>query len=206
MFQKKVTTEEELRSIMGEPSELVKRKVISYLDHHCQRLISLSPFVVLATADRFGYCDASPRGDMPGFVRVIDEKHLLIPERPGNKRGDSLRNILSNPRIGLLFFIPGWKETLRVNGKACLVRDDAWLEQMAVNKAKPLIAIGVEVEECFIHCAKALLRSKLWQPEAWPSLENFPSAASILHEHARLSDMDVAKIEERLQKSYTKLY
>jgi PPOX class probable FMN-dependent enzyme len=127
IFRDIVETEDELRSIIGEPSKLANRKVISHLDKNCRDFIERSPFLVISTADQSGFCDTSPRGDMPGFVLVLDEKRLIIPERPGNKRIDSMRNILSNPRIGLLFFIPAMGETLRVNGKAFLVKDERLL-------------------------------------------------------------------------------
>lgn len=121
-FLQKVETEEELRSMMGTPSEVVKRKAIPYLDQNCVEFISNSPFLVISTSDESGFCDVSPRGDHAGFVQVLSKKYLLIPERPGNKRMDSLRNILTNPRIGLLFMIPGLGETLRVNEKQCWSR------------------------------------------------------------------------------------
>jgi len=203
-FKNTIETEEELRSIIGFPSELVIRKVITDLDHHCYDFISKSPFLVISTSDNLGFCDVSPRGDMPGFVRVLDNKHLIIPERPGNKRIDSMRNILLNPKVGLLFFIPGLGETLRVNGKACLVKDDELLEKMAVKGQKPIVGIGVEVEECFIHCAKAFKRSKLWEPSSWANKETLPSAAKILFEHAKIPNSSVDIIAERLQESYTK--
>jgi uncharacterized protein len=204
IFKEVVSSEEELRSIIGYPSELAKRKVISYIDHHCRDFISRSPFVVISTADSSGFCDASPRGDMPGFVHVLDEKRLVIPERPGNRRIDSLRNILSNPRIGLLFFIPGLGETLRVNGKAFLVKDEDLLERMVVQEKKPLLGIGVEVEECFIHCAKAFKRSRLWEVESWEPNETLPSAAKIYADHAKLPDMTEEDIAKRLQEGYKK--
>ncbi len=197
-FNDTVENEEELRSIVGFPSELVKRKAISYIDAHCSDFISKSPFLVLSTADTEGFCDVSPRGDAPGFVLVLDEKHLIIPERPGNRRIDSMKNILSNPRVGLLFTIPGMEETLRVNGKATLVKDEAILEQMKVNNRKPLLGIGVEVEECFIHCAKAFKRSKLWDPHSWARKELLPSASAILSPEDK---------DEILEESYrTRLY
>ncbi|CAH2715295.1 hypothetical protein BACCIP111895_02479 [Neobacillus rhizosphaerae] len=202
-FKLAVETEEELRSIMGFPSELVKNKVITYLDHYCSDFISKSPFLVISTSDSSGFCDVSPRGDSPGFVLVLDEKRLMIPERTGNKRMDSMRNILSNPRVGLVFFIPGLGETLRINGKATLVKDDELLEQMAVNGRKPLLGIGVEVEECFIHCAKAFKRSGLWEPSSWINQDTLPSAAKILFEHAKLPNTSAETIAERLQESYT---
>ena len=162
LFKDSIETEEELRSIVGFPSELVENKVITHLDHNCIDFISQSPFIVMSTSDDFGYCDASPRGDKPGFVLVLNEKQLIIPERPGNRRIDTLRNILLNPRIGLLFFIPGLGETLRINGTATIVKDEVLLKRMAVEDKRPLLGIGIEVEECFIHCAKAFKRSGLW--------------------------------------------
>ncbi|MCM3765169.1 pyridoxamine 5'-phosphate oxidase family protein [Neobacillus niacini] len=203
-FKNKVETDEELRSIIGFPSELASKKVISYIDSHCAEFIAKSPFLVLATADEHGYCDVSPRGDMPGFVYVLNEKQVVIPERPGNKRLDSLRNILSNPKIGLLFFIPGLKETLRINGKAAIIKDVELLEKMAVKGKIPLLGIGVEVEECFVHCAKALKRSSLWDTGSWPAKEALPSAAKILFEHAKLPNSTVDTIQKGLEESYTK--
>lgn len=204
MFKDMIETEAELRSLLGTPSELASKKVIHHLDHHCVEFLSKSPFLVMATADKQGFCDVSPRGDRPGFVHVLNEKQFVIPERPGNKRVDSLRNILSNPRVGLQFFIPGLGETLRVNGKACIVRDDVLLEKMAVRGRKPLLGIGVDVEECFIHCAKALRRSGLWDTESWLEKELLPSAAKILFAHAKLPDSNVDTIQKSLEESYTK--
>ncbi|MCP8968957.1 pyridoxamine 5'-phosphate oxidase family protein [Ectobacillus ponti] len=202
-FTNLIETEAELRDMLGYPSELVARKVIDHLDSNCEEFISKSPFLVVATSDAHGFCDVSPRGDAPGFVQVLSGKQLLIPERPGNKRMDTLRNILQNPQVGLLFLIPGLGETLRVNGKAVLVKDEALLESMAVQGKKPLLGIGVEVEECFIHCAKAFKRSKLWEPKEWNSREKLPSAAKILFEHAKLPNTSRESIQERLEESYT---
>ncbi|MCP3033041.1 pyridoxamine 5'-phosphate oxidase family protein [Halobacillus sp. A1] len=203
-FKNIIQTEEELRSMIGFPSELVHNKVITYLDNHCAQFISKSPFLVISTSDEYGFCDVSPRGDMTGFVQVLSEKQLVIPERPGNKRIDTMRNILSNPRIGLLFFIPGLGETLRINGKAALVTDDELLESMAFKGKKPLVGIGVEVEECFIHCAKAFKRSGLWEPDSWPQQTILPSAAKIIFEHAKLPNMSVDSIQKRLEEGYSK--
>lgn len=203
-FKNKVKSEEELRSLIGFPSELASKKVISYIDHHCAEFIAESPFLVMATSDEHGFCDVSPRGDKAGFVHVLNEKQFIIPERPGNKRLDSLRNILSNPRIGLLFFIPGLEETLRVNGRAVIVKDEELLEKMAVKGKAPLLGIGVEVEECFIHCAKALKRSGLWDTGSWPAKDTLPSAARILFEHAKLPDSTVETIQKGLEESYRK--
>lgn len=122
-----IKSEEELRAILGYPSELVKNKAIDALDEHCRQFIAKSPLLIMATSDAEGLCDVSPRGDAPGFVLVLDDNHLVIPERPGNRRMDSLRNILSNPNAGLIFLIPGLEETLRVNGRAYIVRDEELL-------------------------------------------------------------------------------
>jgi uncharacterized protein len=204
MSTKVITTADELKEKFGTPSELVKNKVINYLDHHCIDFISRSPFLLLSTSNQNGKCDVSPRGDHAGFVKIIDEKRFLIPERPGNKRMDSFYNILSNPHAGLIFLIPGLEETLRINGKASLVQDEELLEEMAINGKNPLIAIAIEVEECYIHCAKAFKRSGLWQPNSWPPATSLPSAAEILSSHAKTANLTVEEVEERLKESYTK--
>jgi PPOX class probable FMN-dependent enzyme len=201
-FPNTVKTVEELWEITGKPSELVRNKVISYLDEHCRDFIKKSPFLTISTADESGLCDVSPRGDGANFVHVINEKQLIIPERPGNKRMDSMRNILSNPNIGLLFLIPGLGETLRINGKASVIRDEELLEKMAVDGKKPLLGIGVNVEECFIHCAKAFRRSELWNPESWINKEELPKGAKILAAHAKLPNADEEAVGKILEKSY----
>ncbi|MGH2317650.1 pyridoxamine 5'-phosphate oxidase family protein [Planococcus sp. SE5232] len=201
-FPNTIKTVEELREITGKPSELVNNKVISYIDEHCSGFIAKSPFLTLSTADESGFCDVSPRGDKAGFVYVLNDKQLIIPERPGNKRMDSMRNILSNPNIGLLFLIPGLGETLRINGKASVIHDEELLEKMAVNGKSPLLGIGVEVEECFIHCAKAFKRSELWNPETWADKEELPKGAKILAAHAKLPNVDEEAIGKLLEKSY----
>ncbi|RTR35721.1 pyridoxamine 5'-phosphate oxidase family protein [Robertmurraya yapensis] len=197
-----ITTEEELHELMGYPSELVKRKVISALDEHCQKFIAKSPFLVISSSDDFGNCDVSPRGDEPGFIYIENEHRLVIPERPGNKRMDTLRNILKNPRVGLIFFIPGLGETLRVNGKASITKNANILEKMAARGKAPIVGIRVEVEECFIHCAKAFKRSKLWEPQMWLEKDDLPTASEILFAHSKFTS--ATEIEERLQESYTK--
>lgn len=201
-FPNTVKTVEELWELTGQPSELVRNKVISYVDGHCRDFIANSPFLTMATADESGFCDVSPRGDAPGFVHVLNESQLIIPERPGNKRMDSMRNILSNPAIGLLFFIPGLGETLRINGKASVISDEELLEKMAVEGKRPLLGIGIDVEECFIHCAKAFRRSGLWNPETWAEKEELPKGAKILAAHAKLPNVDEEAIGKLLEKSY----
>lgn len=141
-------------------------------------------------------------GTHPGFVHILNEKQLVIPERPGNKRVDSLRNIIANPRAGLLFFIPGLGETLRIKGRAEIIQDPDVLKKMAVKNRLPELGIAVEVEECFIHCAKAFIRSKLWQPEAWIAEGKHPNAARMLFTHAKLPGSTMDSIQDRLDESY----
>lgn len=204
IFKEMITTDQELRSLLGTPSKNVSNKTIDYLDHHCQDYISKSPIVFLSTADSNGHCDTSPRGDAPGFVHIVDQHHFVIPERPGNKRMDSLRNIVANPHIGLIFVIPGLEETLRVNGKACIIKDSEILNKMEVNGKIPLLGIGVQVEECYIHCAKAFKRSKLWQSETWLPNNQLPNPANILADHINLPDVTSAKVQISLDESYSK--
>jgi hypothetical protein len=201
-FKETIRTEDELRLMMGFPSELVKNKTISIIDSHCRDFISKSPFLVLSTSDKEGHCDVSPRGDLPGFVQVLNENQIVIPERPGNKRMDSMRNILSNPRVGLIFFIPGLGETLRINGQATLIKDSKILESMAVKGKSPLVGIVVDVEECFIHCAKAFIRSGLWNPSSWQEKELLPSVATIISDHVNLPNTTAQTVEEGLKESY----
>lgn len=196
-----IGSEAELRSLIGYSSDLVQHKVIANVDTHCRAFIAKSPFLIISTSDASGRCDASPRGDHPGFVHVMDDRHLIIPERPGNKRIDSLRNIITNPQIGLLFIIPGLGETLRVNGRAFVTKDEKLLRPMAVNDRPPIVGILVKAAECFLHCAKAFLRSKLWNPGSWPA--TVPSASKILSEHAKLSGMTAETIAARLEDGYT---
>ncbi|MFN0119087.1 MAG: pyridoxamine 5'-phosphate oxidase family protein [Blastocatellia bacterium] len=180
MFINKITTMEELRSLYGQPGKVSLAKERPAMDQNAQAFVGLSPFVLIATADSEGRCDVSPKGDKPGFVRVIDEKHLLIPDRPGNNRLDSLANLIANPRIGLLFLIPGRGDTLRVNGKAWIVSDDDLLEILAVDGKRPRTAIGVEAAEVYLHCPKAFMRSGLWNPQAWPPEHQLPGMCEML--------------------------
>ena len=203
-LQDVVTSVEDLQAWLGAPSQLAANKVIDHLDAHVRHFLSQSPFLTMSTADEDGCCDVSPRGDAPGFVHVLDDKRLVIPERPGNKRIDSIRNILSNPHVGLLFLIPGLEETLRINGRAAVVRDAELLAKMAVNGRSPLLGIVVEVEECFIHCAKALKRSGLWKPETWREKSQLPNPAAIIAAHVKLPGMTTEKVEGMLEESYTK--
>ena len=202
-FAHAVTSREELAGVYGPPEEPAREKVIDHLDRHCADFIARSPFVLLATADRSGGCDVSPRGGPPGFVEVCDPKRLVLPDARGNRRLDSLRNVLDGGRVGLLFLIPGLDETLRVNGRACLTRDPAVLARHTTNDRTPKIAVGVEVEEAFLHCAKAFRRSSLWEPEAWPSLEGLARPAQIWRDHIAMPDLTTELIEDYLEDDYT---
>jgi uncharacterized protein len=207
MFRDLVTEEKDLRALLGTPSDIALRKQISRLDVHCRAVIAHAPFVVLATAGADGRCDVSPKGDPAGFVRVLDDTHLVIPDRPGNKRLDGMRNILANPHVGLLFLVPARGETLRVNGRACITRDADLLATMAVDGKVPSLAIGVEVEEVFLHCAKAFKRSGLWEPSRWPDLAHLCSSATMFHDQVPTPGMTVEDFERRLETGYrTNLY
>jgi uncharacterized protein len=203
VFRKPVTTEADLRALVGQPAALALAKELSALDVHCRDFIARSPFLLLATSGAEGRCDVSPKGDGPGFVLVLDERHLLIPDRPGNKRLDGMRNLLANPHVGLIFLIPGVEETLRVNGRGWIVRDEDLLARCEARGKVPPLGIGVEVEEAFIHCAKAFKRSGLWAPERWPDLTGLASTATMLHDQTRPPGVSVADVERALQESYT---
>ena len=206
-FTQQVRSTEELTAILGTPSLMALKKELTALDEHMRRFIAHSPFLVISTHSADGRCDASPRGDAPGFIHVVDERTLLIPDRFGNKRADSFRNILETGRVGLLFLIPGVGETLRVNGRAVIIRDEVWLTPLTAQGKQPLGAGAVEVEECYLQCAKALIRSKLWKPEGWPNLQSLPCAAEMFTDHVKMPEYDVATMRAALDGAYKdKLY
>jgi PPOX class probable FMN-dependent enzyme len=159
-------SESALRALYAAPGERALRKQLDRLDEHCRRFIAISPFLVLSSGDAEGRMDASPRGGAPGFVKALDDHTLLIPDSKGNNRLDSLANLLRSPGVGLLFLVPGVDETLRVNGRASLSTDAKHLEACADERRRPPLAIVVEVEDAYLHCAKALMRAKLWDPAA----------------------------------------
>ncbi len=179
-FNDVIETREQFRRIMGEANDSVIRKSLSALDKHCGVFIGRAPFMLIASADADGNADVSPKGDPVGFVKILDEKTLAIPDRLGNKRSDTIENILQNPNVGLIFLIPGKTETLRVSGKALVVRDEALRDSMAVKGKSPDFVIVVTVEEAFFHCSKCMIRSKLWQTEHWPDLDGLPRLAQTM--------------------------
>ncbi|WP_270934098.1 pyridoxamine 5'-phosphate oxidase family protein [Falsiroseomonas oryzae] len=188
------------RDLYPAPSPLAVAKQLDRLDPHAIGFIARSPFLVIATADAGGNCDASPRGDAPGFVQVADAHTLLIPDRPGNNRVDSLQNLAANPRLGLLFFVPGVLETLRVNGRAELTTDAARLAALAVDSRAPRSALVVTVEEAFFHCGKALKRSALWDPARHAQPGEIPSLGRILADQT--GRIGVAEAEARVATGY----
>jgi uncharacterized protein len=196
-----LTDAEALRRIYGDPSPRAERKVIDHIDGHCAALIAASPMVFVATAGPAGM-DVSPKGDAPGFVAVESPGTLLIPDRPGNSRIDGFLNLIDDPRVGLIFLIPGMRETLRVNGIATLHDDEDLRARFAVKDRLPLTVARIHVEEAFMHCAKAFLRSGLWQPETWPDLATLPRMGEILRDHCSLDETpDEGEMLERLKAS-----
>ena len=183
-----IRSEVELRALMGGPiAPPVVEKTLSSLDRHCLTFIKRSPFVLISSSNAEGRMDISPKGDAPGFVKVLDEQTLVIPDRPGNQRFDTFRNLFESPQIGLIFLIPGKRETLRISGKAEVVGDSELLGTLAANGKVPALAIAVHVDEAFFHCAKCIIRSHLWQPEQWPSLEGLPTLAEAMKDAASIS-------------------
>jgi len=193
-FMHVITSVAALEAVLGRANERVAHKVIDVVDVHCRLFIARCPFLLVASSDAAGAIDISPKGDPPGFVQVLDDKTLAIPERPGNRRADTFRNVLQNPRVGLIFLIPGKRETLRISGQAQIVRDTALRETMAIDGKLPDLALVVSVQEAFFHCAKCMIRSHIWQPDAWPPLDGLPSLAETVIAHAKLSN-SVAEIQ-----------
>jgi hypothetical protein len=206
-FKDVVTSQDELRAMVGEPSERAVKKELPTLDVYARAFIANSPFLLLGTSGTDGRCDVSPKGDAPGFVIVLDDTHLVIPDRPGNQRVDGMSNLVANPHVGLIFMIPGREDTLRVNGRAWIVRDVELLDQMVVQGKRPQLAIGVEIEECFFHCPKAFRRSNLWDPKGWPDPNVVASFAQMIHDRTKPAGMTVEAIQRDLdERLKTSLY
>jgi PPOX class probable FMN-dependent enzyme len=201
-FQSPLTTVAELEALIGTPSELVLKKQLAELDGFMATFIAESPFLLLGTFDREGRCDVSPRGDGFGLAKVLDPKTIVIPDRRGNRRADSLRNILETGRVGLLFLIPGRGETLRVNGGACLIRDEDVLAPLAADGKAPLVGIAVDIEECYFQCAKAILRSRLWNPRDAGQPSSLPCLAEILVEQTKIEGQTVESLNRLIEDSY----
>jgi PPOX class probable FMN-dependent enzyme len=196
-----ITTETELAVILGEPTAAAAGKERTALDDVHRQWLAASPFCLVATSAADGSCDVSPKGDPPGFTLVLDDTTIALPERAGNRRADGFRNILANPHVGLIYLLPGRGDTLRINGRARLVRDAALLDRMVVKGHRPLLAMVVEVQQVFFHCAKAFLRSGLWEPETWQP-DVVPSRARIAHQQERAGE-ELADIERYYGEQYT---
>lgn len=194
-------TETALREIYGTPGDLAARKQLDHLDKHARRFIELSPFLVISTQGADGLGDVSPKGDAPGFVAVLDDRTILIPDRPGNNRIDTLGNLTENPGVGLLFMIPGVNETLRINGRARVIADTALLTQFAVRDRLPKTGILVAVEEMYLHCAKALVRSKLWTEDYRVERKVLPSLGQMIADQVEDVKIDVAEADRRIADS-----
>lgn len=179
---KVVADEASLRTLLGEPTELVRKKIADRLNRLTRQFIERAPFVCVSTSAPDGSCDVSPRGGAPGFVRILDEQTLLVPEWPGNRLADSLRNILANSHVGLLFFVPGVGDTFRVNGRATLTTDDALLASCAIEGKRPKLGVLVDIVEAYPHCSKAFLRSQLWDPARYIDRSALPSSGELFKE------------------------
>jgi PPOX class probable FMN-dependent enzyme len=200
-----ITTEAQLREILGEPLPRVATKDRPCLDEIDRQWLAASPFCLVATSAADGSCDVSPKGDPPGFTVILDDRTIALPERSGNRRADGFRNILTNPHAGLIYLLPGREDTLRVQGRARLVRDPDLLDRMVVQGSRPLLALVVEIESVFYHCAKAFMRSALWDPETWRP-EALPSRPRISQAQDR-PDQSLEALERYFGEQYrTGLY
>lgn len=197
-----ITTDAELRGLLGEPLQRALDKDRETLHPEHRQWLAASPFCLVATSGADGACDVSPKGDPPGFALVVDDTTLAIPERPGNKRLDGFANLLQNPHVGMIFFVPGRGDTLRVNGRATLLADAPYADRMQVRGHRPVVILEVAVEQIFFHCSKAFLRSKLWDPESWHP-DAVPNRAQIAKRLERPDDtMD--ELEEYYGETYAK--
>jgi PPOX class probable FMN-dependent enzyme len=189
-----------LRELLGEPSQVVLDKDRDHLHELDRQWLAASPFCLVATSAADGTCDVSPKGDPPGFVHVIDDRTIAIPERPGNRRADGYRNILGNPHVGLIFLVPGRGDTLRINGRARLVSDAPFFDDMVVRGHRPVLSVVVEIEQVFHHCAKAFRRAGLWDPSTWDEGE-LPSRA-VLARTLERPERSLEDLEEYYGPSY----
>ncbi len=204
-FENVLTTETDVRAVYNRgASERALQKKIDHLDAHCVTFLEHATFVLIGTRAADGTADVSPKGGLPGFVVALDAHRLAIPDLAGNNLLDSFTNLVNDPGIGLLFIVPGVDETMRINGRACITQEPAVLEALTARdpRVAPTTAIGVEVEEAFMHCAKAFRRGVMWKPEAWPESSAVPSLGCVLRDHAKLGDVDVAVVDALLEDSY----
>ena len=195
-----------LRAVYRPPRARSGLKVLDHLDVHCRNFIALSPLCVISSSRADGRADASPRGDLPGsLAHVLDDKTLLLPDRPGNRQLDTLTNLVERPYVGLVFFVPGWNETLRINGRVEIVDEREFLAPLAIRGKMPILAVKVTVEEAYLHCAKALIRARVWEPEARVERSRFPTYGQVLAD--QIAGADAAEIDaDSAQSARTDLY
>jgi len=194
-----VSSEEEIRSVIPNQYSSQTGKIIDHVDEHIRVWIERSPFLTMATYNASGQVDISPKGDPAGFVKVLDEKTIASPERPGNHRFDTFLNILETGRIAVMFMVPNRREVVRVNGSAQVVRDRELRESLSIQGRVPDFAVVIEVEEAFYHCGKAVLRSRLWEPDKAVSIDGLPTYAEAVYEQAKITDRSLAELEEAFQ-------
>jgi uncharacterized protein len=204
-FDEFITTRERLREVCNSPSYRASNKVIDHVDEICRQFIAASPFVIVGSRGADGRIDVSPKGDPAGFVAVLDERTLAIPDRLGNNRLDTFENLLVHPEIGLMFMIPGHGDTLRISGIGKIVRDCALQERFAVDGKPPNLILVIEVGEVFLHCPKCVFRSRLWSPEHWPDRSSLPSLAHAIVTHAKSGETE-ADVQAVIDHGIANLY
>ncbi|GAA5152361.1 pyridoxamine 5'-phosphate oxidase family protein [Pseudonocardia eucalypti] len=196
-----ITTLEQLREVIDEPSKLVAEKAIDHIDAESRRFIEACPFFLLATSAADGSCDVSPRGDPPGSVLVLDDRTVAFGDRKGNRRLDSLRNIIAQPQVGMLFLVPGMGETIRLNGTARIVRNAPYADRLTLRGVRPELTIEISVVELYLHCAKAFKRSALWEPDSWPERGELPTGGQLLRSQGEFA-ASARELDDYLDKSY----
>lgn len=199
---KRMEEPRDLRTIYASPKDRALGKVRRALDRHCARFVTLSPFCILGSVDRRGRPDLSPRGGPPGFAKVLSPESLLIPDRPGNNRLDSLTNLIGNPSVALLFLVPGFDETLRVYGTAEMLTDPEICKELTLNEREPKVVLKIKVERVYFQCAKSLMRAQLWDPQSKVDRSSFPPLGQILKE--QLGDDQPAESQEEMLRRYSK--
>ena len=200
-----IASQTELRETYREPAPRAQQKVLDHIDRHARDFIALSPFCVISSLGADGRQDTSPRGDPPGFVAVLDERTLLIPDRPGNNQVDSLQNVIAHPEVGLLFLVPGMNETLRVSGTAEIITDEALLAPLAIGRKAPPSGLRITVEEAFLHCGRSLIRSRLWEADAQIDRACYPTYGQVLADQIRganAAEIDASEAEANRERLY----
>ncbi|MCC0044810.1 MAG: pyridoxamine 5'-phosphate oxidase family protein [Brucellaceae bacterium] len=198
-----IGSKDELRAHYGAPHDRAVKKELRFLDAHARSFLARSPFVLIGSQDGEGNADVTPKGDKPGFVAVLDDVTIAIPDRPGNNRLDTFENIVANPAVGLLFLIPGMNETLRINGEGRITADAGLRAQLAVDGREPATVLVVKAKAVYMHCAKAFMRSELWKPESWPERSEMPTLGAIMRDQLALAQ-SAQELDQGLDESYRK--